>query len=121
MVRPLGSDTITILKPDIQTDTTDNTLYFDWSSPTEIEVEGCSFQPFLPSDKLQFEDSGDRDFARSTWRIYAPYTLPVLAISKHDRIRFQDQEYEVFGLTGSWRRFNGAGHHVQIIVQLREG
>lgn len=121
MARPLGNETITILKPVETVDTVDNTTYFSWTTPTEVEVSGCSFQPFLPSDKLQYEETRDRDFSRSTWRVYAPYTADVLAIQPHDRIRHLGQVYEVFGHTGSWRHLSGVGHHVQIIVQLREG
>lgn len=121
MPRPLGNDTITILKPTFVTDTVDNTGYWDFSNPTEITVENCSVQPFLPSDKLQFEITSERDYSRATWRLYAPSTSDTRNIDPHDRISFEGVEYEVFGRVGTWRRFSGANHHVQIILQRRTG
>ena len=118
---PLGNDTITLLKPTATTDTRDNTLYWSFTSPTEVVVNGCSVQPFLPSDKLQFEVTIDRDYSRSTWRVYAPPTTDVMAVKAHDRISFAGDEYEVFGNPGTWRNRHGVLHHVQIIIQVRLG
>ena len=120
-MRPLGQETITIVKPTVTVDTVDNTTYLDWDNVTTVDVKKCSFQPFLPSDKLQFEETRDRDYARSTWRIYAPYVDSVLALKPHDRIRHLGLEYEVYGHIGTWRDMRGNPHHVQIIVQQREG
>ncbi len=121
MARPLGSDVITILKPVSVTDVVDNSRQLTWVSPTELEVRQCSVQPFLPSDKLQFEITSERDYARATWVVFAPSTAVTRALKPHDRIKFEDRVYEVYGEVGSWRRFNGSPHHVQIILQTREG
>ena len=121
MPRRLGHDTITILKPAVEVDADDNSQYLDYGNPTEIEVRFCSVQPFLPADKLQFEITADRDYARATWVVFAPSTEDTRAIEPRDRIEFQGRVYEVFGEVGAWRRFNGANHHVQIILQTREG
>lgn len=121
MGRPLGNDTIYIQTPTLVVDDADNTTYYDFEDPTEVEVPFCSVQPFKPSDKLQFEITAERDYARATWRVYAPPTAEVMALEPHDRIRFDGRVYEVYGEVGLWRRLNGVRHHVQIILQTREG
>lgn len=121
MPRPLGNDTITILKPTLITDAVDNTSYWDFSNPTEITVENCSVQPFLPADKLAYEETRERDYSRSIWVVYAPSTEDTRGILPHDRVRFLGEVYEVFGEVGAWRRFHAKPHHVQIMLQRREG
>lgn len=120
-MRPLGNDTVTILKPDVVVDSVDNTTYFDFDNATEIVVEECSIQPFLLAAQLQFEVTGERDYARTTWRLYAPTTDDTLAIEPHDRIRFDGQDYEIYGIGGSWRRLMGTSHHMQFVLQQRRG
>lgn len=120
-MKPLGSDTITIVKPTISIDPMGNATIIDFSSPTEIVVKKCAFEPFLLAEKLQFEDVRDRDFARSTWRVWMPPTADTLAILPRDRIRFDGQEYELFGHIGIWKDFKGKTEHVQFVVQLRTG
>ena len=121
MPTPLGHDTITVLKPTITTDTVDNAQMIDFDSPTEVVVAGCSVQPFLPADKLQYENTSERDFARATWVVYAPHNAVTLAIAPRDRISFLGRVYEVYGEVGAWRRRSGQPHHVQIILMTREG
>lgn len=121
VVRALGNDTITLVKPTIIVDPVDNTEVISFDTTTEIVVRRCMIEPFLLSEKLQEEITGERDFVRSTWRVWAPATADVLALSHHDRIIHQGQEYEVFGHLGVWRDFAGRNHHVQFIIELREG
>lgn len=121
MPRPLGNDTITLLQPELDTDSVDGGTVFDWDNATETEIDGCSVQPFLPADKLQFEITSDRDYARATWVVFAPSNSTTRGIRPHDRILFLEREYEVFGEIGAWRRLDGSTHHVQIILQTREG
>lgn len=119
MGRPLGKDTIYIQRSTRTTDTVDNTQYDTFSA--EIEVKFCSVQPFLPADKLQFEITAEREYARATWVVFAPSTADTRALRPRDRVRFGSRVYEVYGEVGSWRRMNGMNHHVQIILQTREG
>lgn len=119
MFRRLGNDTIYIQRATTNTDTVDNTQYYTFGD--EIEVKYCSVQPFLPSDKLQYEVTAERDYARSTWRVYAPPTDDILALRPRDRVRFETRVYEVFGEVGAWRDRSGTRHHAQIILQTREG
>lgn len=122
MIRPLGGDTITILKPTTAVDSRDNTTYLTFSPPSaSIAVSGCMVEPFLLSEKLQFEDTRERDYARTTWRVWAPATADVLSIDRHDRLIYDGQEYEIFGYVGVWKYLSGNTRHVQFIIQLRLG
>lgn len=120
-MRPLGGDTVTLVIPDTVVDTRDNSTHYDFTTPTLVAVAGCNVQPFLIAEKLQEEITVERDFARTTWRVWAPAIPEVLALQPHDRIQFQGDEYEVFGFVGSWRKLSGATHHAQFIIELRQG
>lgn len=121
MVRPLGSDTITLLIPDESIDIDGNATIIDFDSPTRIDVPRCNVQPFLLAEKLQEEITVERDFARTTWRVWAPAIPAVRALQPHDRVEYDGVEYEVFGFEGTWKRLNGALHHCQFIIELRSG
>lgn len=119
MIRPLGNDTITIVKPTVTVDPSDNTTILGFSPPDEeIVVPRCMVQPYVAA---QVEDVINRDFVRATWRVWAPITDDVLSIEPHDRIVFQEQEYEIFGVVGTWRFFSGTQRHAQFTIQLRKG
>lgn len=120
-MKPLGNDTITIVKPTLSLDTVGNATVIDFENPTLIVIRKCAFEPFLLAEKLQFEDVRDRSYSRSTWRVWIPPTDDALAIEPHDRIRFDGVEYELFGHIGIWKDFNGKIEHVQLVVQLRTG
>lgn len=121
MGRKLGNITVTIVKPQTITDSRDNTTVLSFATPTLINVPGCMFEPFLIATKLQQEVTGERDYSRSTWRLWAPGTADILALKPHDRIRVDGIEYEVFGHEGTWYNLNGTVHHAQFIVEIREG
>lgn len=121
-MRALGSETITILKPTVTTDSRDNTEILSFSPPAaSIEVKGCNVQPFLISAVLQQEVTGERDYARATWRVWAPAEDEVLELDPHDRILFKGLEYELFGFPYPWSHLNGAVRHVQFVMQIRQG
>lgn len=121
MPRPLGNITVTVVTPTQTVNTRDNTTEIGFASPTLTSVTGCMMEPFLMADKLQFEVTGERDYSKSTWRIWAPGVAVILALRPHDRIRILGVEYEVFGHEGTWYNFDGSIHHCQFIVQVREG
>lgn len=117
-MRPLGSDTFTILRAPLVTDPRDGSLYRDWDNPTETVVTDSNVQPFPLAEKLNFEDNRDREFARTAVRIFAP---PGTDVEPTDRILFNGLTYDVFGHAGPWRRFSGQERYVQIILRVREG
>lgn len=120
-MKPLGNDTIIIVKPDEVNDSTDNTTRWDYTSTTDITVTKCAVQPFLLAEKLQEEDTRDRSYARSTLRVWAPITADTLAIRPEDRIQYNSIEYEVFGHIGVWEDFDSVQQHVSFVIQLRDG
>lgn len=120
-MRDLGNDTITLKVPTEVLNTRDNSTYIDHDNTTLVVVPKCNVQPFLIAEKLQEEVTVERDYARTTWRVWAPSTPEVLALQKHDRVEFEGVEYEVYGFLGSWRRLTGANHHTQFIMELRSG
>lgn len=118
MARPLGSDTIIIVRAPLVTDPQDGSEYRDWNNPVSITVAQCNVQPFPMAEKLNFEFNLDREFARTAIRIYAP---PGTRFESSDRIVFDSTTYEVFGHDGPWKRFSGQERYVQVIARVKEG
>lgn len=118
MPRPLGSDTITILRAPLVVDPVDNSSYRDWDTAVSTPVYRCSVQPFPMAEKLNFEENRSREFSRTAIRIWCP---PGTRFEPTDRILYMGETYDVFGHQGVWHRFRGQEHHVQIIARLREG
>lgn len=117
----LGSDVVTIVKPTLSVDSVDNTDILSFDTPTLIVIKNCNVQPFLISAQLQIENTNERDYARTTWRLYMPINTDTLNIQPHDRIRLLGDEYEIYGIGGAWRTFSGSRHHIQYVIQQRRG
>ncbi len=117
-MRPLGSDTFTIIRAPLIQDPREGALYRDWDNAEETEVSEANVQPFMMAEKLNFEENRDREYARTSVRVYAP---PGTLVEPTDRIRFDGDEYDVFGHAGPWRRFSGQERYVQFIARRREG
>jgi len=118
MVRPLGADTFTIQRAPLVVDPRDGSKYRDWNNPTEISVRDANVQPFPMAEKLNYEENKDREFSRTAIRIWAPSGT---RFEPEDRIVYLGETYEVFGHQGTWHRFSGLEHHVQVIARIREG
>lgn len=117
-MRPLGSDTFTIVRAPLLTDPIDDSEYRDWNNATRTVVNDASVQPFPMAEKLNFEDNRDREFSRTAVRFFAP---PGTRVESTDRIEFDGDTYDVFGQGGPWRRFGGQERYVQFIGRMREG
>lgn len=117
-MRPLGSDTFTIIRAPLVTDPRDGSQYRDWDNPTTTVVTQASVQPFPMAEKLNFEEGRDREYSRTAMRFYAP---PGTRVESTDRIEFAGDTYDVFGMDGPWRRFNGVERYVQFIGRVRVG
>lgn len=114
----LGSETFEILRAPLVVDPVDGSSYRDWNNPVHITVVDANIQPFMMAEKLNFEETRDREFARTALRFYCP---PGTRVEATDRIFYNGETYEVFGHDGVWHRFSGAEHHVQFIGQRKEG
>lgn len=117
-MRPLGSDTFTVLTAPLVVDPRDGSEYRDWDNATSVVVTNAMVQPYPMAEKLNFEENREREFSRSAKRFFAPAGTRV---ESTDRIIFDGDEYDVFGADGPWRGFNGTERYVQFIGRLREG
>ena len=115
----LSSDTITILVPVVGRDPRDNTVYYTFTEGAV--VEGCSFQPFLITQKFQEEFTTERDTSRAFFRVYMPWTSDTEQITDKYQIRFDGEDYEVHSLVGKWKDFRRAKNHIALLVKKRSG
>lgn len=116
--RPLGSETITVVRAPLVVDPRDNSKWRNWSVATRTDIPKCMVEPFPLAEKLNYEENRDREFARSALRMYLPAGTDVVST---DRLEWNGEEYQVLGHPGRWSRFNGDEHHVAIIAQIRSG
>ncbi len=114
----LGSDTFTIIRAELVENPEDGTFWRDWDNATEIVVKDAQVQPFRLAEKLNFEISREREFARTAIRFFAP---PGTVVHSTDRIRYRGEIYEVFGHDGNWIDFRGREDHVAFIGRRQEG
>jgi hypothetical protein len=118
MPRRLGQDEFIIRRAPLVTNPRDNTEYRDWDNATDTLVIYAQVQPFLLSEKLNFEITKEREFVRAGMRFFAPVGTDI----RHtDRVIYLDDEYEVFGLDAPWTNFRGRLDHVAFIARRREG
>lgn len=118
----LGNDTIVIYKPNETTDPDGSVnIPFDLNpahATLLATVPGCSVQPFLLADKLQFEDNVDRRYASTTYRVFAP---PGTVVKYSYWVLYNTEMYEVFGHAGPWRNLDGYADHVEFLMRYRRG
>lgn len=116
--RPLGNESIFVIRAPLVRNERTNSDYRDWDNATETEVKFCNVQPFPLAEKLNEEVSISREYARSSIRIYAPAGTDI----RHtDRIRYRGNDHDVFGFAGDWQDFSGTPHHVAVVARRREG
>ena len=115
----LGSDTITLRVPTLTVDSRDSTNYYTYSDGAVIRR--CSFQPFLMTEKFQEENTNEREYTRTFYRVFVPWTTETEQINDTYRIVFEGYEYEVHALIGKWRRLNGSKHHIAFLCKRRKG
>jgi hypothetical protein len=115
--RPLGNDTITLLVPTATVDSRDNTTYYTYTDGAI--VTGCSFQPFLMTEKFQEEFTLERESSRTFFRVFMPATDDTLLVTDKYRIRFDGVIYEVHAQAGEWRHFSGRLNHVAFLCKRR--
>lgn len=117
-MRPLGNDTIQIKRAPLVVEPAGNEQYRDWANATLTTVSHCNLQPFLPSDRLQYEVNAEREFSRAVWRLYCP---PGTDLLPSDRVIYAGEEYEVVSEAARWRRLGGQERYVGVILQRRIG
>ena len=116
--RPLGKATIVVIRAPLVDNPRTGAKVRDWENATETTVMNCNCQPFPLAEKLNFELMDNREFARSSVRVYAPAGTE---IEHTDRIRYRGDTYEVFGFPGDWQDFHEVPHHVAFVMRIRSG
>lgn len=109
------TDTITVIRPATRVDRYGDTVE-DWDDPVETEVGGCKVNPLAGT-----EDTGrldDRAALSRRWSVNAP---PDADIHAHDRVRFDDTEYQVDGDVSRWRSPTGMVSHLYFELIRWEG
>lgn len=112
--KPLGGNTITVVRAQLVIDPRDNSLYRDWVNASQTVVERCMVEPYPLAEKLNVEDMRDREFVRTALRVYAPKTTDIIYT---DRVLFNGLEYRMFGDAGNWFHLNGALNHLAFIIR----
>lgn len=115
----VGSDTITLLRAPLVKDARSGSMVRDWANPLEFVIAGCSVQAFPLAEKLNVEVLDNREFARSSVRVYAPpdSELP----EPTDRFTYRGREYELFGFAAEWIDLEGNLDHIAYVGRIREG
>jgi hypothetical protein len=116
--RPLGRETITVVRAPLEENPRTGALVRNWDNATETVVKNCNVQPFPLAEKLNFEFLDNREYARSSLRVYAPAGT---SVEPTDKILYRGKTYEVFGFSGDWQDFHGVPHHVAFVMRIREG
>ena len=118
MSRPLGNETIEIVRAPLVRSARDNSENRDWNNPERWTIYEANVQPFILSEKLLVEVSGEREFLKQVWRVWVPAGSDV---TYTDRCIWRCQEYDVLGINGIWNHIMGPEHHRDFMIRLREG
>jgi len=117
-VRPLGIESVIVVRASFATSTRDNSQYRDWANATQTTISGCNVQSFILSEKLLQEKNAEREFIQQVYRVWAPAGTDV---QFSDRIIWRGVEYDVLGVPGVWNHIMGPEHHRDFMIRLREG
>jgi hypothetical protein len=110
------NDTITVIRPGTWTDRYGDEIQEDWDHPVETVIEHCKVTPLAGA-----EDPGrldDRAALTKRWVVAAP---PCSDIRNSDRIRWNDNDYEVDGDVLPWTSPFGAADHLRAEIRRMEG
>lgn len=111
--------TITLLRAPLVKDPRSGQFVRDWKNPAQYVIPGCSVQAFPLAEKLNYEVLENREFARSSVRVYAPPESVVPEPT--DRFLYRGREYELFGYTAEWLDLEEELDHIAFVGRIREG
>ena len=115
----LGNAVVTLLRAPLVKDTRSGQLVRDWPNAAQYVITGCSVQAFPLAEKLNVEVSDNREFARSSVRVYAPAGSEVPEPT--DRFVYRGREYEIFGFAAEWSDLEERLDHVAYVGRIRRG
>lgn len=117
-MRPLGRETVTIIRAPLVTSSRDNSESRDWANATETDIHNCNVQSFIMSEKLEAEFTRERESIRELIKVWAPAGADV---QYTDRFRWRGNEYEVHGRIGVWDHIMGPENHRDFLGRRRLG
>ncbi len=115
----VGNETVTLKRAPLVKDPRSGSLTRDWANPQSFILTGCSVQPFPLAEKLNVEIMDNREFSRSSVRVYAP--AESVSPEPTDRFVYRGREYELFGFTSELVDLEGKLDHIAFIGRIREG
>ena len=113
----MGNLTVVRVRAALTTES-DGSYIRDWDGATSTAINGCMIQPFQLSSRLQIEMNLDREFSSAYFRFWFP---PGTDIQSTDRLVFNGNTYEVYGVPGTWFDQDGTEHHVTCLAIQRRG
>lgn len=115
---PLGNQVFHVVRAPLAVDARSGSQYRDWDNAVTTPVIWSLITPFELAEKLSFEDTKEREYARINMKVYAP---PGTDVVHTDKIVYLGDVYEVLGHIGRWPTFDGQEHHVEFVIQRKEG
>lgn len=103
--RPLGVDTITVLRAPIIADDHGNDKR-DWAHASSTIIDGCDAQPQGSQETLVNEDQ--------TLIAYLVLAPPGSDVRSTDRVELNGRTFEVYGVPGVWTSRSGRLDYVEI-------
>ena len=107
-----ASDSVKIVRP-AETTSRGSTIY-DWTKATETTVTGCSVQPASTSLSLDGRVLGITD----GWTAYLP---PGTDVKDGDRVKFNNETFEIDGAPRVWTSPTGAVSAIQLNLKRWSG
>lgn len=114
-----GSATVILKRAPLVKDVRSGQFIRDWANAELFITPGCSVQAFPLAEKLNYEVLDNREFARSSVRVYAPAGSEVPEPT--DRFDYRGREYELFGFAAEWMDLEENLDHVAYVGRIREG
>lgn len=114
-----GNATITLKRAPLVRDDRSGQFIRDWANAELFVIPGCSVQAFPLAEKLNVEILDNREFARSSVRVYAPADSEVPEPT--DRFEYRGREYELFGFAAEWLDLEEELDHIAYVGRIREG
>lgn len=110
MGRPIGRKTVTVLTAQKSLDPYSQELVDDWTlPPAEVVVGGCEVEPGTTQEYLL-----NRDQVLVAWTVFAPAGT---VINAYNRVRFNGNDYNVYGHPAEWDSPSGRLNYVEIVLQ----
>ncbi|MGW6541228.1 hypothetical protein ACWGDD_36095 [Streptomyces sp. NPDC055011] len=114
-----GNATIVLKRAPLVKDARSGQFIRDWANAERFTIPGCSVQAFPLAEKLNYEVNDNREFARSSIRVYA--SADSVVPEPTDRVEYRGREYELFGYAAEWLDLEENLDHIAYVCRIRGG